>query len=280
MMNKKALICLVLLVFPLYLPAQITVAVTDFTNQSSEFYLDAWQKSVPELLKTELSSSEGMILVERGQIESVLDEQALSMTGLIDSSTAQKVGGLLGAEYVITGTINKNGDWIIINAKILRVVSGKMIGEMVRARDSEYLSEMVTLLSNNILHSLLNERTYRDKIELKKYPTTYFLAGSVLLAGGAIWANNTYQKKLDEYHQTTALSEFDNTYDQANTYYKTRNVLIILSGAALAGTLYCWINNLNPDAVIARDEEEYLGIVPGFYFEENGNWSAYVTIRF
>jgi TolB-like protein len=280
MIAKHTLIILLIICFPVLLFAQVTVAVTNFNNQSSEFYLDAWQKSVAELLKTELSASQGLILVERGQIESVLNEQALSMTGLIDSSTAQKVGGLLGAEYIITGTINSNGDWIIINAKILRVASGEMIGEHVRSQNKEYLNEMVSMLSNNILHSLLREGEYREVIEMKKYPTLYFLAGTALLAGGTIWAHNAYLKKQDEYRQTSGLSEFDEKYDQANKMYKTRNVLAAITGAAFAGTLFCWIKNLNPDRVIARDMDNQTGVFPGFYWEENGSWSVYVAIRF
>ena len=280
-MNLKIVSCVFFLITcPLVLFAQVTVAVTDFSNQSSEFYLDGWQKSIPELLKSELSVSQGLILVERGQIESVLNEQALSMTGLIDSSTAQKVGGLLGAEYIITGTINSNGDWIIINAKILRVISGEMIGEYVRAQNGEYLSEMIHLLSNNILHSLLREREYREEIEMKKYPTGYFLAGTALLAAGTVWANNAYLKKQDEYRNTSGLTEFDDKYNQANNLNKTKNVLAVLTGAAFAGTLFCWIKNLNPDRIIARDMNTQAQILPGFYWEENGGWNVYVSIRF
>jgi len=277
---KLYLLIFQLLILTTLLKSQITVAIADFENRSSEFYLDSWEKSVPELLKSELSDEPSVRLVERQKLETVLQEQALSMTGLVDSSTAQKVGGLLGAEYILSGSLDKNADWIMINVTIMKVATGEMKAEFVRTDNQEYLNEMVALLSNNILHTLLGTGNYREKIEIKKYPTTYFLAGTAILTAGTIWANNQYQTKLGEYNQTTGLTEFDASYDAANSWYKTRNVLTILTGVALAGTIYCWIKNMNPDVIAAREKKSQVYIIPGINLDRAGTWSAHVAIHF
>ncbi len=199
------------------LKSQVTLAISDFKNRSSEFYLDAWEKSVPDLLMSELSTESGLRLVQRRQLESVLQEQALSMTGLVDSSTAQKIGSLLGAEYIVTGSIDKNADWMMIYANIVKVSTGETKAEFVRAGNQNYLNEMIDLLANNIANALLGTGEYREKIEIKKYPTVYFLAGTVVLGAGTIWANDQYLKKKDAYYQTTGLSDFDTSYDEANS---------------------------------------------------------------
>ena len=262
------------------LQGQITVAISDFDNRSSEFYLDSWEKSVPELLKSELSAERSIRLVERRKLESVLQEQALGMTGLVDSSTAQKIGGLLGAEYIVSGSIDMNAEWIMIHASIMKVATGETKVEFVRAGSQEYLSEMVSLLGNNIIHTLLGSGNYREKIEIKKYPTTYFLAGTAIMAAGTIWANNRYLSKKDGYQQTTGLLEFDAAYSQANNWYQTRNVLTILTGVAFAGTVYCWIKNMNPDVIAARENQSQVIILPGIHFDREGSWSAYLAIHF
>src|SRR5574341_798262 len=63
----------------------ITLAVLDFKNNSGLFSHDVLEKSVPEMLKTELSGSgSGLFVVERQKLEALLQEQALGQTGALD----------------------------------------------------------------------------------------------------------------------------------------------------------------------------------------------------
>ena len=260
--------------------SQVTVALADFKNQTGTFYLDSWEKSIPEFLKTELSSSKKIIVVERHQLEGVLKEQALSMTGLVDSSTAQKVGDLLGAQFIINGTINRSSNWLRIDAKIIRVSTGQVKSEAVRAKDDEHLNEMIQLLGNNIRNSLAGDVSRNDKIELKQYPTTYFLAATAGLTIGAAIANSAFKTRQEEYRDVTELSEFDEKYDAANNLNKTRVVLASLAGAALIGTVYCWIQNMSPDEVLAYNQSNQVSIIPNFAFDQKNRIQAGVTINF
>ncbi len=63
-------------------------------------------------------------------------------------------------------------------------------------------------------------------------------------------------------------------------WYKTRNVLTILTGVAFAGTIYCWIKNMNPDVIAARENNSELSIVPGLNIDKDGNWRAHVAVHF
>jgi TolB-like protein len=259
---------------------QVTIAIGDFKNQSDTFYLDGWEKSIPEYLKSEVSKSEKVIMVERRQLETVLSEQALTMTGLVDSSTAQKVGDLLGAQFVISGTISQSGGWTRIDAKIIRVATGHVRSEKVRARDDEHLDEMVQLLANNMLHILVGDKSYQEKIELKKYPTTYFLLASAGLAAGTLIVNNAYQNKLDAYQSATRLSEFDTNYDSANQLYTVRNVLASVTGAAIIVTVYFWIRNLSPNQILAYNSDPDMRVIPTLALDLEHGVKAGVVIHF
>ena len=256
--------------------AQITLAIGDFENNSGLFYLDTWKKSIPDYLKSALSKSTQLIMVERNRLEEVLAEQALSMTGLVDSTTAQKVGELLGAAFVISGTISQSGDWVRIDATIIKTETGQLRSEKVQAKGDGYLSEMISLLAQNIDHVLTGEQPYRNKIVIEKYPTSYFLIGTACLAAGSFFANQAYHKKLDAYHQTTELDKFDETYDAANRLKGVRTIMVSLTAAALVGTLYCWINNLSPDEIVAED----LTFIPSLQVDMNRGYHAAVTVYF
>lgn len=260
--------------------AQVTVAIGGFENLSDQFYLDGWEQSIPEYLISELSKSDKIVLVERRQLEGVLREQALQMSGMVDSSTAQKIGTLLGAQFVVSGTINKTGDWIRLNARIIKVTSGHIKSETVRAKDSDHLSEMVELLANNILYMLAGDRSYQEKIKLRKCPTTYFLLASAGLAVTTIILNNSYQKKLDQYRQAQKISEFDPLYDSANQLHTARNMVAILTGTAVLGTIYCWIRNLSPNEILALHKRGDFSLVPGLAVDYKNGVRAGVNIHF
>jgi TolB-like protein len=233
------------------LPAQLTLAIGDFKNDSEGFYLDSWEKSIPEFLKSELSKADELIIVERQQLEAVLQEQALSMTGLMDSATAQTVGKLLGAQYIIVGRINQSGKWTRIDARIVQVATGQVKSVHVQSRDDRYLQEMVSLLANNIRNKLTAKVEYRRRVVLYTYPTLYFLGTTTALAAGTVLVNNSFQDNLSKYHQAVSLSDFDKQYDRANRWHQARTVLISLTATAAALTLYCWIRNLSAEEILA-----------------------------
>lgn len=63
------------------------------------------EKDAEGFLMTRLVELGHFQVVERAQIDKVLSEQALGLTGAINESTAAKVGALLGADGVIVGDI-------------------------------------------------------------------------------------------------------------------------------------------------------------------------------
>jgi TolB-like protein len=256
----KKIFLFLILVMAGSLKAQMTIAITDFRNQSETFNLDTWEKSVAEYLKADLSRSDQLIIVERENLGAVLKEQALGQTGILDAQTAQEIGGLLGARYVITGSIIRNNDQVDIHAQIIQVSSGQLHSERVSAPDDRHFNEMMQLRANNIRFDLLGQPDYRKEISLKPYPTGYFLGATVLLATGTLISANAYNKKLDSYRSAEDLGEFDDSYDSANRLYKIRNAMTIVTGVALAGTVYCWIRNQSAGSITAGEEQTGLMI--------------------
>jgi len=60
---------------------------------------------VSDFIIDNLIDSHYFMLVERDNLKAILDEQSLSMTGLVDSGTAVQVGKLAGAKYVVYNNI-------------------------------------------------------------------------------------------------------------------------------------------------------------------------------
>lgn len=80
------------------------VAIAPFENSSGQKGIE---KKIQAFVITELSSLNDPFLriVERDNMEMVMEEQRLSLSGIVDESTAAEVGNILGAKAILTGTV-------------------------------------------------------------------------------------------------------------------------------------------------------------------------------
>ncbi|RMG63011.1 MAG: hypothetical protein D6715_11765 [Calditrichaeota bacterium] len=58
-------------------------------------------------------------VVERAQLEKILEEQKLGLSGIIDARTAARIGRGLGVDAVVTGSITQSGQSVTIDARLI-----------------------------------------------------------------------------------------------------------------------------------------------------------------
>jgi TolB-like protein len=107
----------------------LPVAVMSFSANSKDERLEADGKSIADMLTVELSKNPDVMLVDRQEIEKVLREQALNASGLADPAQATKVGYLIGARLIVTGSIFKTGDKMTAVAKIIGTETTRTVAE-------------------------------------------------------------------------------------------------------------------------------------------------------
>jgi TolB-like protein len=69
----------------------------------------------------------GFQVVERSQLDRIMEEQKISYSGLVDVSTAQKLGKMLGSDVVVLGTLSDMGNSIAIRARMVDVGKGVVL---------------------------------------------------------------------------------------------------------------------------------------------------------
>lgn len=67
-------------------------------------------------------------IVERSQIDRLLEEMDLAEKGLIESETAQHIARLAGADVVVTGTLTCLPSYLVVNCRIIQVETGRIVG--------------------------------------------------------------------------------------------------------------------------------------------------------
>ena len=83
--------------------------------------IDVESAALTDQVNVLLSMMDNVTIVNRGQIKKVADEQKLGLAGLVDPSSAVKLGKFLSANYVITGRTSKIGQNYYLVLKVIDV---------------------------------------------------------------------------------------------------------------------------------------------------------------
>ena len=149
------LACSLLLVLALIIPLTggaaddvLTVAVFDF--ESKDETVRDLGPNVSALLNALLSAEPHLITVERAELEKVLGEQELGLSGTVAADTAAKVGSLTGAKILVTGRVFKADKELILVAKVIGTETSRVYGELVKGAASAAFSDLAGELARKI----------------------------------------------------------------------------------------------------------------------------------
>ena len=85
------------------------VAVIEFKDKTSRYTWYQAGQAAQDMFVTELVKSGKYRVIDREQLEAIMREKNLSLSGDVDPRTAVKAGKLLGVEYLITGALTELG---------------------------------------------------------------------------------------------------------------------------------------------------------------------------
>ena len=129
-------------------PDVLTVAVFDFESKD-EGVRDLGPK-IATLVNANLSASPDLIMVERAELEKVLGEQEMSLSGTVSAESAAKVGQLTGAKVLVTGRVFTADNQTIIVAKVIGTETSRVYGEMVQGGSAVPITELSASLAKKI----------------------------------------------------------------------------------------------------------------------------------
>jgi TolB-like protein len=186
--------------------ARPTVAVMYFNNGALMKHADyqPLSKGIADVLITELASNDSIRVVERDQLQKLLEEQDLNNTDRVDKATAVKIGRILGAQHMIFGgfVIDPKGR-MRLDARAVNVATSEI----------EYV-ETVTDKADNVLQMIA---TLADKLNAgMKLPST---PGMRMGSAQHTRSNPTALKSLILYARAVGAQDAKDTH-QAATLYK------------------------------------------------------------
>ncbi|MCB1055585.1 MAG: hypothetical protein KDD11_08750 [Acidobacteria bacterium] len=86
------------------------IAVLAFQNKAdNQWWYHGGAEAAQDVFVTELVKSGKFRVIDREQLDALLREKNLSLSGDVDPSTAVKAGKLLGVQYFLTGAVTEYG---------------------------------------------------------------------------------------------------------------------------------------------------------------------------
>ena len=64
-------------------------------------------------------------IVERSEMKRLLDEQKFQYSGCVDITCAVDIGKLIGAKYIVVGSISKLGNIFSLDSRMISVETGE-----------------------------------------------------------------------------------------------------------------------------------------------------------
>jgi TolB-like protein len=128
------------------------IAVLDFQLQGQGFETQDMGKIVSEWLITSFVKDGRFDVIERSLLEKILSEQKLGVSGLIDTGSVSRIGKVLGAKAIISGSVMRFQNILEVNARIIDVQDGSIIAaENVKSTSTTKLEALVVSMSEKLI---------------------------------------------------------------------------------------------------------------------------------
>lgn len=124
----------------LHLAKNDTIAVLPFTINAGQKKYDHLSQGFSDDLTYYLMKSEDIKIIDRNTVDKALSEIKFSNSGVVDSTTAQNIGKVVGAKFIILGNVEVIDSEANVICRVIKVETCENV-----------LSEKVTGNASNIL---------------------------------------------------------------------------------------------------------------------------------
>jgi TolB-like protein len=147
--------------------ARKAVAVLRFDNNTGDARYDHLGRALAAMMISDLSVVEEIRLVERERLEDLQKELEFQESAHVDPATAQSMGMMVGAEYVVTGAFTAMDPEMRLDTRVDRVETSEIVKTAnVRGKKDEFL-DLQQRLADELVEGLGVVLTAEDTQRLR-----------------------------------------------------------------------------------------------------------------
>ena len=152
---KKTLVFIIVLIFCVKMfAAKPSIAVIRFKTVNINA---AYSEAVSDYLLTYIVQSAKYSVYERNHLDRVVSEARLSASDLALRKNAVKIGRLISAKGIITGSVIKLGNIITISARLIEVHSGRVVrSEVITIKAPNQLAASCKIIAYKLIKASLS----------------------------------------------------------------------------------------------------------------------------
>lgn len=131
------------------------LAILDFDigatiGQDPDDY-QALRRGLASMTLNEMTANPAIRVVERAQLQSIIQEQQLARDGRVDPSSAPQIGRLVGARYMVTGTLyDVRGD-VRVDARLINTETSEILRTMRVQGRMDNIFDLVENLARQLM---------------------------------------------------------------------------------------------------------------------------------
>jgi len=103
------------------------VAIFDFDVKGGGDSYVSLRGDLPDSLSETFIKGGRLVPVERSALEKLVAEQELGLSGMVDESTAARVGKLAGARYALLGSASIIADQVRLSCRLIDIETGEIL---------------------------------------------------------------------------------------------------------------------------------------------------------
>ena len=164
--------------------SRLTLAVLPFSAAGVKDYEAI---SLSNRLHSELVKTKRFQVVEIEKVEALLQEIAFHQSGIFREEYVAKVGKMLGAQMIVTGSVGKVGNTYTVDVRIINVRNRRVI--FAKTSNSTGKIDALLQLMNEIAWELAYPKSKQQQVtETKGGKNWLWIVGGTALVGGGITA--------------------------------------------------------------------------------------------
>jgi tetratricopeptide (TPR) repeat protein len=179
-----------------------SVAVLPLGFNSTRADLEPLVYALSDMMTTDFAVSNALVVLERAQIQSLLDEMSLTSSGYAEAATGARAGRLLRAEHVFQGVLTTLGESDLrTDADVLNVPNTTSAGQLTESAVLEQLFDM----EKQIVIRTIREVLGVDLTPAEEQAILENRMGNVL----AFLAFGRGLRELDQGNYSAAMAQFE-----------------------------------------------------------------------
>jgi len=186
-------------------PTNNSVAVFPFSYLGANPDLKPLERGLTYLVITDLSKVKSLTLLERAQVQSLVDEMGLTQSGAVDPATGARSGRLLRAQDVVQGALQDAGanDRLKLDANVVATVTTSVVASGSSANQLPQLFDMEKAVVFQLLQKLGITLSAAEQRAISERPTADLQAFLAFSRGLEAEDRGDYQAAAGAYQSAT-----------------------------------------------------------------------------